>query len=1026
MSLVTQLIGFGLRQVIGDHACTAIQVAEAVEGHFRDHSRTLPHALERAHDRAWQSLGIALAGDGFLDRVKVLFASGDDKGVREQVAAFLQANAASLAAAPDDLRRACLGELKALRRSGLLAVAASSPAEVARQATAFRRHAHPQGLAEEAQAAVAGVADALAADYPHLARLLRTPTPSGPPLLAAAFCYFFRRELESDEELAHGLFFDGLRQLTASQARGFGEVSRALSTLGVQFDALFEQLGRIEEVAVETQGAVLDLHAEVQRLGGLHLANAGEVRSLLERVLLHLGQLGMQRGEVRATHSCSIRGEDERQAVRALLGRFRTLPPEVQRRVPALLNGLGKLQLGAGDFEGAGRTFAEVAAAVPDTQARAEASYNAYRAALEEKKYDDALEALRRAAGLAPARFAPFPLHRYEPRRILGAGGFGTAVLCLDRHFDEEVVVKTLHAAELERNLDEVFREARTLRKLSHPAVIGVRDCDYADPTAKARPYLVMDYFPGGTLEEHVQRHGPLGVEDLAAVAVQVARGMQAAHGQGVLHRDLKPANILVRHEGGWQVKVIDFGLALRRATVETSLARASEQQTILGHSVAGTVQYAPPEQMGRLPGVKPGPYSDVFAFGKTCCYALFRTTEPRSRHLAGLAAALRELLEGCIEQELEHRHRDFGAVLGILEALGTAGKAADAARRQREEAERQEQAHHQAEEQRRREQAEAARQRQELARLREDGEAKLGLLVRQALDRTHGKPTEEDIAAANDLLGQHRIEKERAQAIIREERERWQQAQPREPRPGDITTIDLGGRIAMKFAWCPPGSFLMGSPPGELERNDNETQHRVTLTQGFYLGIHQVTQAQWQAVMGSNPSQFKGDDLPVEKVSWHDCEEFVAELGRKTGQRFRLPSEAEWEYACRAGTTTPFHFGETLSKEQANYDGNYAYGKGKKGQYRQETTPVGSFPANAWGLYDMHGNVWEWCEDWYGKYPSGDIKDPQSVNNGTARVLRGGSWFFNPRLCRSAYRVWYEPGCRYDGCGCRVLLCLD
>jgi hypothetical protein len=241
---------------------------------------------------------------------------------------------------------------------------------------------------EEARRAVAEVADALAERYPNLSRLLRTPTPSGPPLLAAAFCYFFRREVETDDELAHGLFFDSLRQLVADQAKAFGEVSEALAGLGGRFDEVLDQLGRIDTVAVETHGAVLDLQAELQRLGGLHLGQADEVRSLLGQVLQQLGQSGMQRGEVRPQHSFSIRGDDERRAVKALLVRFRQLPPEEQGQVPALLNGLGKLQFGAGDFAEAGRTWRRCGAAALDS-----------------------------------ARFAPFPLQRYEPRRILGAGG---------------------------------------------------------------------------------------------------------------------------------------------------------------------------------------------------------------------------------------------------------------------------------------------------------------------------------------------------------------------------------------------------------------------------------------------------------------------------------------------------------------------------------------------------------------------------------------------------------------------------
>ena len=449
MSLVTQLVGFGLRQVIGDSADDVVQVVGMIEQRFRDHSRTLPKALEQAHHRAWQALGVALAGDGFLDRVKVFFASGDDKGVREQVQLFLKSNALSFYGTPAEFRQACLNELKRLRKSGLLSMQGASSAEIARQAAGFRRHADPQGLIEESRRAVAGVADALADGYPNLSRLLRTPTPAGPPLLAAAFCYFFRREVETDNELAHGLFFDGLERLSASQAMAFGEIGKALTALGGQFDALFEQLGRIEAVVVETHGAVLDVQAELQRLGGLHLANTGEIRSLFEQVMSQLALLGIQRGEVRPGNSCSIRGEDERRAVKALLERFRRLPSEEQRHAPALLNGLGKLQVGAGDFAEAHRTFTTVVQAVAEPSGKAEALFNAYRAALEEKRWDTALTALREAASHDPQRFAPFPLHRYEPRRILGAGGFGTAVLCRDRHFDEDVVVKTLHGADL-------------------------------------------------------------------------------------------------------------------------------------------------------------------------------------------------------------------------------------------------------------------------------------------------------------------------------------------------------------------------------------------------------------------------------------------------------------------------------------------------------------------------------------------------------------------------------------------------
>jgi hypothetical protein len=322
MSLSTHLIGFGLRQVFGEPHDSIVQ---AITSYFKDNSRKLPAALERAHERAWQALAVALAGDGFFDRLKRVFASGDDKGIREQVQLFLKGNAPAFDRTPERLRRDCLDELTRLRRSGLLSAKDISAAEVGRQAAGFKRHTDSQGLVEEAQRAVAGVADALAEAYPNLARLLRTPTPGGPPILASAFCYFFRREVETDDELAHGLFLDGLRQLTASQARGFAEVNKALATLGGQFDLVIGQLDRIEAAAAATHGVVLDLQVELQQLGGLHLANTNEVRSLLLQVQQHLSQIGMQRGEVRPQHSFSIQGEDERRVVKALLAKFRQM-----------------------------------------------------------------------------------------------------------------------------------------------------------------------------------------------------------------------------------------------------------------------------------------------------------------------------------------------------------------------------------------------------------------------------------------------------------------------------------------------------------------------------------------------------------------------------------------------------------------------------------------------------------------------------------------------------------------------------
>lgn len=230
---------------------------------------------------------------------------------------------------------------------------------------------------------------------------------------------------------------------------------------------------------------------------------------------------------------------------------------------------------------------------------------------------------------------------------------------------------------------------------------------------------------------------------------------------------------------------------------------------------------------------------------------------------------------------------------------------------------------------------------------------------------------------------------------------------------------------IGMEFIEIKPGEFMMGGPEGEKERQDNEKQHRVRITKGFMLGIYEVTQSQWREVMNDNPSRFKGDDLPVEKVSWDDATEFCRKLSQKEGKRYRLPSEAEWEYACRAGTKTPFNTGESISTSQANYNGDYTYGSGQQGEFRKSTIPVGSFKPNAWGLYDMHGNVLEWCQDWYDSsfYDDCPESDPIAQKQGTYRVLRGGCWFIGPWVCRSANRCWIAPGLRSDDIGFRVAL---
>ncbi|MBO1066628.1 MULTISPECIES: bifunctional serine/threonine-protein kinase/formylglycine-generating enzyme family protein [Nostocales] len=239
---------------------------------------------------------------------------------------------------------------------------------------------------------------------------------------------------------------------------------------------------------------------------------------------------------------------------------------------------------------------------------------------------------------------------------------------------------------------------------------------------------------------------------------------------------------------------------------------------------------------------------------------------------------------------------------------------------------------------------------------------------------------------------------------------------------PQSSFTEDLGKGVKLEMIAIPGGTFLMGSPENEAGRRDSESpQHQVTVP-SFFMGKYQLTQAQYQAILGTNPAFFKGNNRPVEKVSWNDAVVFCKKLNQNTGKNYRLPSEAEWEYACRAGTKTPFYFGDNITTDLVNYDGNYSYKSAPKGKYRQQTTGVGTFPPNAFGLYDMHGNVWEWCEDdWHENYinapKNGSIWNSRSGNR---KLLRGGSWFNSPDYCRSAFRL--NDSLAYNHIGFRVV----
>ncbi len=672
MSILMQLSSLALKgaaQAAGEIAGVAgvaagvEGVVDVLKGRFADHSARLTRALERSARRAWRAVEIALAGRSWWDRCKVALASRDDKAIRQQVQAYLDAHPLDgVDGHGPDFRGQCLAQLHGARKAGLLDQGRLDPTELARRVGDLSRFGDPARQVEAEHRALDEVAGRLRREgYDALAAFLTLRPAGGPPLLLAAMRYFFQHELQKDEVLYRGLSYARLESLAEGQRTGFAGLAEALEKHGDRLEGL---LAEVQAVVVETHANVLDLKAELARQGR-QMQELGA--AVLEALRLHQ----LERRELRGSDSLSVRDENERRLVRDLIQRYRALPDRERKTMPALLNAVGKLEVVSGEYEAAERDFRQLRQLVPDGAARAEAAHNAYRAALERRSWDEALVCLKEAVALDAARFAPFPVEKFEPERILGAGGFGVAFLCRNRHSSGRVVIKTLRRDGLDRDLGEVFREAQALEELEHPAIIRIRDCDYAD-AEKARPYFVMDYFPGQTLAEHVERGGTLRPDELLPLARLVAEGLQAAHGKGILHRDVKPANVLLSFSRGSQnregaaVKLIDFGLALR-ATAAPSTMRASVDRTLLGSSIAGTLDYAAPEQMGKLKGVPVGTYSDVYGFAKTCCFALFGTPQPTYQHWQKLPRELADLLGRCLAEQPRERPQDFAAVLREL-----------------------------------------------------------------------------------------------------------------------------------------------------------------------------------------------------------------------------------------------------------------------------------------------------------------------------------------------------------------------
>jgi serine/threonine protein kinase len=635
------------------------QVAKFVQTRLVDPSQGVVQALERSNTRAWRALEIVLAGDSLLSR----FDRAEDRGFRNQLRGFLGALSPQLPSWDEAARKRCLDELRAARKAGLLG---GKPSErTARTAATFASYADNKVATQEEWKMLDQLGARLEqAGYKELRGLVTLRVEGGSCLIAMTVRFFFRQELAADPKLMQGATADRVDEVSQDVEAGFGQLGSALQQQGQRLESMLDSL---HAVVVQTHEAVLDVQAELRRQGQQNQELHQMVASLLGR--LDLGGRPLRPGD-----SMSVRNDAEQNAIKQAVGKYRALPQESRAKMPALLNAIGKLEVAAGDFDSAQKDFDAVAKMVKDDSARGEAFFNAYLAALERGQKDDALKQLVKAAECDRERFALFSMDKYEPVRILGAGGFGVTFHCRYRATGGEVAVKALTPDGLERDVSAVFQEAGALDSIAHPAIIRLRECDFAD-AAKKRPYLVMEFFDGMTLEDFVRTWAKMPPAAFVSVFLPIAEALEAAHQRGVLHRDVKPANLLVRPgttgPSSWQVKVIDFGLAMKQSVMTGTTARTSK--TVVGSSIAGTVDYAAPEQMGKLPGARVGPPADVYGFGRTACFALFGTPSPLRAHWGQVSDGLANLLEACLHEAPQQRIQNFTEVTRQLKALAQA-----------------------------------------------------------------------------------------------------------------------------------------------------------------------------------------------------------------------------------------------------------------------------------------------------------------------------------------------------------------
>lgn len=591
---------------------------------------------------------------------------------------------------------------------------------------------------------------------------------------------------------------------------------------------------------------------------------------------------------------------------------------------------------------------------------------------------------------------------RYEIIRELGGGGFAITFLAKDYLQPSQplCVVKQLRPEHNEPRIVEFFEtEATVLEKLGKYSQIPQLLAHFRE---NKNLYIVQEFIEGHDLKQEIIPGKQLSEGYVTKLLQDVLEVLSFVHNQQVIHRDIKPENLMRRDQDG-KIFLIDFG-----AVKELGALIVNVEGKVTSSVIIGTPGYMPNEQKN----AKPIFASDIYALGVTVIQALTgisavdfeedaKTGEILWRHKAQVSKHLANVLTKMVRRHYSLRYANATEVLQdlskklpppptrpqqpvnwsrrrVIQTVGLMGASFSFAI--------------------------------VVEKLLLNNSAQ-----KKTLPSTSSIPTNNiPVPSPKETLTLPKISENPKEFALKT----FQFEVMKVDQQGNSTTIspgqanffieDLGNSNTLEMVEIPGGQFLMGSPLTEKERNPNEgPQHPMTV-KPFFMGKFTVTQEQYQAVMDINPSYFQGVKRPVEQVSWNDAVNFCQKLSVMTSKSYRLPTEAEWEYAARAGTTTPFYFGETITTKIANYNGEYTYGSAPQGENRQETVDVGSLPANAFGLYEMHGNVWEWCRDKYHNDYRGMPVDGSAwvSGNNNPWLLRGGSWFSQSSVCRSSARL--------------------